>query len=134
MPMLNTTGPKAETESQVLEAFRQTQSWEARAGEWEYSGTNAPIDFFWRERGIVTCAVSPSAPRGNGLASRGNAAPAKSQLTRRLLPRILAMNLHYATNQPPQVPETHNGGCHSSGNDDPLCVRQRGQFGTFIAR
>jgi hypothetical protein len=61
MPMLNATGPKAETESQVLKAFLQTQSWEARAGEWEYCGANAPIDFIWGEGGIVACAPKTQA-------------------------------------------------------------------------
>jgi len=52
MPILNATGPKADRESRVLTAFLQTRSREVRAGKWEYSGGNAPIDFIWRDRGI----------------------------------------------------------------------------------
>ena len=52
MPIRNATGPKAEKELKVFDAFLETQSWEMRSGDWDYRNGNAPIDFIWCDGGI----------------------------------------------------------------------------------
>src|ERR1700735_4990508 len=56
---------------------------------------------------------------------------ARRELTRTLVASILRWTNHDATNQPPRVPEAHTVERHLSRDDDPLCVRQWGQFRAF---